>query len=174
MTERKKPRVIPQDSQLATSQIKERTDFESRKFQLEIGGQTRDQIEGSLSRERMIVSGYTWPLWDSCDFTQSKQSLDLVRVTPKELGFVNFSKMDKIQRKAIGLGLKLCPPEVGPYLRLAYKDQPPYKSLTIAMKPVVDDRGEPIVFVLDHWNDGLHLNEAGLTNKPDDELVFRL
>ncbi len=43
-------------------------------------------------------------------------------------------------------GLQLCPPEVGPALRLAYPDQPEYEYLYLAMSPIVASDGHPAVF----------------------------
>lgn len=64
------------------------------------------------------------------------------------------------------LGLDLCPPEVGPRLRLAYKDQPLDERLCVAMKPIASADGEPRIFVLEHTAKGLSLD--AVRARPDD------
>jgi len=61
------------------------------------------------------------------------------------------------------LGLKLCPAETGPQLRLKYQDvfkneQPMDEYLRIAMKQITASRGNPNVFSVDRDADGLGLN----------------
>lgn len=65
------------------------------------------------------------------------------------------------------LGLKLCPPEVGPEYRLKYKDQPLHEKLYVAMKPIAGSDGEPHIFVLTHNAEGLCLDAA--LARPDTE-----
>lgn len=65
------------------------------------------------------------------------------------------------------LGLKLCPPDLGPQLRLQYDDQPLNERLYIAMKPITASDGEPRIFMLVHGADGLSLDAARA--RPDDQ-----
>ena len=53
--------------------------------------------------------------------------------------------------------ISLGPAEVGPQLRLDYRDQPPGKSLNIAMKPVATYAGEPTILSLVNFGSGLAL-----------------
>jgi hypothetical protein len=76
------------------------------------------------------------------------------------------------------LGLKLCPPEAGPYLRLEYADQPSGERLYVAMKPITASDGEPRIFVVAHDSAGLSLDAARARSDdkwaPDDVFVFCL
>lgn len=76
------------------------------------------------------------------------------------------------------LGLKLCPPNVGPHLRLQYTDQPPGERLYVAMKPITAADGEPRIFVVAHDSAGLSLDAARARSddkwEPDDTFVFCL
>jgi hypothetical protein len=76
------------------------------------------------------------------------------------------------------LGLDLCPPELGPRLRLEYADQPPSERLYVAMKPITASDGEPRIFVIAHSSDGLSLDAARARPDdrwaPDDTFVFCL
>jgi hypothetical protein len=76
------------------------------------------------------------------------------------------------------LGLELCRPDAGPYLRLEYTDQPSGESLYVAMKPITSSDGEPRVFVVAHNSAGLSLDAARARADdkwaPDDTFVFCL
>lgn len=65
------------------------------------------------------------------------------------------------------LGLELCPPDVGPQLRLDYDNQPSGERLHVAMKPITAADGEPRIFVVAHNSDGLSLDAARA--RPDDK-----
>lgn len=56
------------------------------------------------------------------------------------------------------MGLELCPPDVGPALRLEYSDQPVGERLHIAMTPIRSSDGEPRIFVVLHGASGLELD----------------
>ena len=58
------------------------------------------------------------------------------------------------------MDLELCPPDLGPYLRIDYADQPQGEHLFIAMKPITASDGEPRIFVVEHTSVGLSLNAA--------------
>jgi hypothetical protein len=64
-------------------------------------------------------------------------------------------------------GLELCPPDVGPQLRLDYSDQPPGECVYVAMKPITTSDGEPRIFVVAHNSDGLSLD--AVRARPDDK-----
>jgi hypothetical protein len=51
----------------------------------------------------------------------------------------------------------LCPAEVGPQLRLDYRDQPRGESLIIAMEPVNTYNGDPTILSLMNFGAGLAL-----------------
>lgn len=74
--------------------------------------------------------------------------VDLIVVTVAELGFKRDALRDQIYKRAKELGLELCPPEVGPQLRLQYPDQPNGERVLIGMEPITDFDGYPGVFVV--------------------------
>ncbi len=65
-------------------------------------------------------------------------TVDLVITTPAELGFRHVARPGAIYAlvKDIDLGLDLCSAEVGPQLRLQYRNQPRFDILHIAMKTI--------------------------------------
>jgi len=80
--------------------------------------------------------------------------LDLVKMTVAELGFKDGAKLVDIYTKIKSLGGTLCPPEVGPQLRLQYTDQPKGDWFLIAMETIVDSGGNPDVCKLERSDDG--------------------
>ncbi len=95
-------------------------------------------------------------------FTVSDQpiSVDLVLVTVTELGFPKGTTRAKIYERALELGFKLCPPEVGPSLRLQYPDQPNGEWLLIGMEPIADADGGLGVFRVGHDDNGRWLGSG--------------
>lgn len=74
----------------------------------------------------------------------------LAITTPREMGFVEPAPYEDILKRALELGLKLCPPTVGPELRQKYADQPAGESLLIAMEPIPSAEEAPYIFSLDN------------------------
>ncbi len=93
--------------------------------------------------------------------SETEMELPLVNVSVAELGFNDGATRGDIYERAISLGLELCPSEVGPQLRLQYKDQPKGEWLLIGMKPISDSDGYPNVFHVVHGEDGRWLNGNG-------------
>ena len=79
--------------------------------------------------------------------SKTRTEVNLVNVSARELGFTNLATRPEIYKRAQELGLVLCPPEVGPLLRIDYKDQPKDDLLLIAMEPI-GYSGGPRVFSL--------------------------
>jgi hypothetical protein len=90
-------------------------------------------------------------------FSAIRLSVDLVLATPKELGLVRETSLGDIYRRAIELGLELCPAEAGPLVRLAYPEQPVGEFLRIAMKPVATWGGTPVDLTVANGGAGLIL-----------------
>ncbi len=80
--------------------------------------------------------------------------VDLVVISVGELGFKDGAKRENIYVRAKELGLQLCPNEVGPQLRLQYKNQPNGEWLVIAMEPIADSVGHLRLFAVAHDDDG--------------------
>jgi hypothetical protein len=109
-------------------------------------------------------------------FSTIPVTVDLVVLSAKDLGFTRSVSHAEIDRRAVQLGLELCPAEVGPLLRLAYLDQPVGEFLRIAMKPVATWSGTPVTLTLANGGAGLILvggeSRADLTFAPSTKLVF--
>lgn len=61
---------------------------------------------------------------------------ELAVVSLADLGFRKSQHIFRIYERARKCGLGLCPSEIGPQLRLQYKDQPRSSMLLIGMKPI--------------------------------------
>jgi hypothetical protein len=86
-------------------------------------------------------------------FTKRKLELDLVVVSGADLGFSeDGASLLDIYNRALAIGLELCPPDLGPTLRLNYLDQSRGEFLHIAMRPVALYNREVVDFSL--GNDG--------------------
>lgn len=108
-------------------------------------------------RQALKANGFKIGDWASDilgkpDFTVSSEEMDieLVRLSVAELGFKKGATLSDIYTKADKLGLDPCPNEVGPALRLTYKDQPKGEWVVVAMKPIAASDGNLDVFSVEH------------------------
>lgn len=76
----------------------------------------------------------------------AEEEVDLINLTVGELGFGKRASYKDICARAVELGLELCPAEVGPALRLSYKDQPRGEWIVIAMEAITDRVGDLRLF----------------------------
>lgn len=83
----------------------------------------------------------------------------LARLTVADLGFSEAAMptITEVYQRAERFGLAVCPPEVGPQLRRQYLDQPLGEFLAIAMPPISNYAGEPLLFLLGNGGAGLLL-----------------
>ena len=141
---------------------------------LEIGGQTKEQLEAALERAGFKISDYARHMMRSEDFETAKQKEqnNLVRLTVDALfNDGRTHTIAEIYKKAEEFGLELCPAEVGPHLRLHYQEQPLGEWLSIAMKTIADPDGDPFVFNVARHEDGSWLSISGAW--PDEEWYSR-
>jgi hypothetical protein len=86
-----------------------------------------------------------------------KTDVDLVLVSAADLGVETESSLAGVYKHARQVGLELCPAEVGPQLRLDYRNQPLGEALDIAMEPLATYSGDPTILTLVNWGTGLAL-----------------
>jgi hypothetical protein len=98
-------------------------------------------------------------------YVREKTEVELTLVSAAELGVETESSLSDLYQRATQLGLALCPPEVGPQLRLDYREQPVGESLLIAMEPVKTYYGEPTILSLMNFGTGLAL--VGSNGRPE-------
>jgi hypothetical protein len=91
-------------------------------------------------------------------YTTMKLDMELAIVSVAELGLdAEVSSQSAVYARAKRIGLELCPAEVGPRLRLDYRDQPLGEALDVAMEPVATYAGEPTILALVNFGSGLAL-----------------
>ena len=90
-------------------------------------------------------------------YVRNKTDVELTLVSAADLGVQSETALADVYKRAKEFGLVLCPAEVGPQLRLEYRDQPRGESLNIAMEPVATYSGEPTVLSLVNFGSGLAL-----------------
>ena len=150
-----------------------------RKIEAEIGGQSKEELIEEM-KTQFQVSSYAKSMLQNADFTvlKDKEQITLIRLKVRDLGFTEATPVKEIYDKAEELGLELCPAEIGPQLRKQYLNQPLNEWLRIGMKPIAVSDGNPLVFYLERFEDGLWLHSIwahpGSKWNPDSVVVFRL
>lgn len=110
--------------------------------------QSSSEYRKALQINGYRIGDYADHILNKVKVSETETQLDLVVKTVAELGFKDGARRDTIYTRAIEFGLELCPAEVGPALRLAYKDQPYGEWLRIAMEPIAASGGRLEVFVV--------------------------
>jgi hypothetical protein len=104
-------------------------------------------------------------------YARTKTGVELAVLSAADLGVESDQpSLAEVYQRARQAGLELCPAEVGPQLRLDYRNQPLGEALDIAMEPVTTYGGEPTILTLANWGTGLLL--IGRDGRPE-STVFR-
>lgn len=119
--------------------------------------ETTDALFQALTANGCRISDWANDLLKKITVCPIEVDAELVVASVADLGFPNGATRKEIYERAAELGLKLCPPEVGPQLRLQYNDQPGGEWLLVAMEPITDSHGRPDVFDVARGSDGLWL-----------------
>lgn len=161
------------------------------RVEVRIGGKTAQELQTDLNEVcrrangEVNISPYAQDILNKIyqmpEFTklvQNPEQIQTVRLKVSDLGFESAATTDQIYARAAEMGLELCQPEVGPYMRLKDTDQPLGEWYRIAMKQISARNGNPYVFNLERNDVGLWLYDdwAQPTSlwKPDNQFLFRL
>lgn len=122
---------------------------------------TADDFRKAFKDNGFNISGWANDILGKSAFTVATEAteIDLVKVTVAELGFKKGARRDQIYDRAKELGLEICPSEVGPQLRLQYRDQPNGEWVLIGMEPILVSYGYLRVFVLGRHDSALWLSD---------------
>ncbi|MCY0910039.1 MAG: hypothetical protein OWR62_16825, partial [Sulfobacillus thermotolerans] len=157
---------------------------------VEVGGLTKSQLMQKLQQQSILMNESAERLFADDKFTTSdtKYTVQTVELTVCDLSFPDGAITGEIFNRATELGLKLCPLELGPHLRLAYLDQPegylvnsskqhqaPSGSITIASEILTEDHDFPKGFYLRRingvlWLRGYRADHLHVWN-PDDHFI---
>ena len=136
-------------------------------IKLGTGFKTADEFRRALRDGGFRISGWASDILGNPAFKVASEEteVDLIKVTVAELGFKEGVRRDQIYERAKEFGLELCPAEVGPQLRLRYKDQPNGEWILVAMEPIFASDGNPRLFPVGRNDSGLWL--SGYWSDPD-------
>jgi hypothetical protein len=128
-------------------------------IKLGTGHQTADDFRKALKKAGRRIGDWANGILGKPAFTAATEEteVNLVNISVAELSFPNGATRKEIYEKAQKMGLSLCPPEVGPQLRLQYKDQPNGEWLLIGMEPITVSGGGLRVFGVERDDSGLWL-----------------
>jgi len=128
-------------------------------IKLGTGFKNADDFRKTIKDCGMRIGDWANDIIGKPEFTVAAREteVDLVKVTVGDLGFKDGARRDQIYDRAKELGLEVCPSEVGPQLRLQYKDQPLNEWILIGMEPIRASGGDLFVFLVEHNDDGLWL-----------------
>ncbi len=147
-----------------------------KRYNIEIGGKTKEDYVKALTEKNIQAGDYAKQLMESPEFVTlpTGEAIALVCLNLSELGFSSGATTDEIYKHAHELGLDLCPPEVGPALRLAINSP---EWMRIGMKQITDRGSNPNVFSLCRDGGGLWLGtnaaRPGAWWRAHDPFVFR-
>ena len=162
------------------------------KAEATIGTKTKEEIISELNaketsnnpQEKIYISDDARVMLQKPEFIVNSKSekLNLIKLKVRDLGFSGSATTDQIYKRAEELGLELCPPEVGPHLRLNYekvfsREQAKGEYLRIAMKQITDSNGNPNVFNVNRYDDGerwlgSYWAKPDNSGLPENEFVF--
>lgn len=123
---------------------------------------TVKDLENSLRHEGCeIYSGWARRVMEGTTFALNRKNIQihLVKVSVADLGFIREVTIEEVYAQAQKFGLQLCPPEVGPQLRLQYKGK---LYLRIAMEAIADSQGHSDVFAVHGVDSKLRLGSGSI------------
>ncbi len=156
-----------------------------------VGGMSKEELRKELREAGIEMNELGRILFASERFQTSatRRTIETVEVAVGDLGHGQGATFSRISEAAAGLGLLLCPLEVGPHLRLQYRDQPeghradvdsrhraPPGSVTVASPPLTDDHDFPKGFYLRRikgtlWLRGYRSDDEHIW-EPEDRFIF--
>lgn len=118
----------------------------------------KGEFAGAFEQKGIHVSRpYAQDIIDRMEVSAKRPDVELVWPSGRDLGLRQAVPYRRFLEVGQAAGLNILRPEVGLYLRLQDTDQPLGDMYWIAMEPIVDRRGSPIVFALGHDDRGLWL-----------------
>ncbi|MEI7765282.1 MAG: hypothetical protein WCI93_01715 [bacterium] len=123
---------------------------------IELSIKSSEEYTKELTKQGFQIHPSAQDMLNKLEPLKQKEKIDLVSfsleqigLSLKQSGFSNSTTLQQVYAKAKELGLELCPPQVGPELRLNYKDQPMGEWLRIAMDSISNHRDRPMIFTVE-------------------------
>lgn len=108
-------------------------------WEIDVGGMTAIQLEEELKKRNIFIHKDAQLMMKSTQFTPDpvERKMQVVILTPLDLGITNFTRLEEIYLKAKSLNLALCPPDTAQHSLLNHH-QPYGSGYDIAMDPITD------------------------------------
>jgi len=153
-----KPSPIIQPNQIKPFSIQE-----GGIIQLGTGLRTLEDLQSAFQDNGCRITDFTKSIIERSEFTVASKLtiIDLAVVSGADLGFTDSVPRVDIYARAQERGYGLCPPEVGPQLRLQYLDQPEGEHLLVGMEPIASSDCDHHVLNIEHDSNGLWLSCPG-------------
>ena len=131
------------------------------KAETTVGNKTKEELIREMEErasstnleDKIYISSDAQSMLQKPEFTviNKPEKKNLIKLKVQDLGFKKNPTTDQLYFRAEELGLELCPPEIGPHLRLSYnevfkREQAKGEYLRIGMKQITDSSGNPDVF----------------------------
>ena len=160
-------------------------------LRLQVGGLTPDELRTALRVHGILLNTHAETLLGHRVFDpRDREEISIVEREAGDLGLSTGATLPEIFQAAQEQGLALCPPDTGPYLRLALTRQAsapdsvlsagrsPAGALTVASAPLSDDDEFPKGFYLrvvdgQQWLRGYRCDDE-YRFSPEDRFAFRL
>ena len=116
---------------------------------MQIGGHNKEELTELLIKRAGKIMFIAKEMIDSPDFVTSQdvQTIKLVRLRVKDLGFIGQPNNEQLLQRAKLMGLDLCPAETALWYLIKNPDQFFKRSLSFAMKPI-EDRDRQNIFMI--------------------------
>lgn len=163
---------------------------ETREWRIRVAGSTRAELRQALAAAGVLLNAHAETLLDHPAFdAREPEEIDGVVRTLAELGLNDGGTLHDVFDSARGHGFALCPPDTGPYLRLATMSQAsapdsvlsagrsPAGAIKVAAAPLSDDVEFPkglYLRVVDgrRWLRGYRCDDE-YRFAPEDRFAFR-
>ncbi|USH05324.1 hypothetical protein K6Q96_19130 [Grimontia kaedaensis] len=121
-----------------------------RKWDIKVGGKTKDELLLLLSESKTSFNAYAVLLFMSEKFLthQKTKNVTVVALSVEELGFEAGAIYSDIVGAATSRGLELCSLELAANFRLQYVEQTNRSQITVASREIFDDKVYPNGFYL--------------------------
>ncbi|WP_287903881.1 hypothetical protein [Arthrobacter sp.] len=160
-------------------------------LRLRVGGLDPACLRAALTARGVLLNAHAETLLDHPAFSaRLPEEIIVVQKSVEALGFAAGATLPRVFAVARRRGLGLCPPDAGPYLRLALLHQPdapdsvlsagrsPSGSLKVASAPLRDDESYPKGFYLRAVDGQLWLRGYRCGDEycfpPDQDFIFRV
>ncbi len=133
---------------------------------IEVAGKSVEQLKQELIKNGIRVGSVAEQMMKSPDFTTSEfpKVFNLVILKVGDMGFKYEPTTAELYKRAEELGLALCPPQIGPELRLIYTDQPIGERIYIPTEKLISDsRNKTHTFAIDRYDSQLWLHDRETT-----------